>query len=68
MTNRVHMKTMQPAPRPEDGDVCIENPRGASPDLVAYNQGGFDCTSVPLRVIVRWVREHRPDLLAEDGR
>jgi hypothetical protein len=47
---------------PGDEGVYIEE-RAGEFNIVAYNQGGHDFTSVPLAVVLDWVRVHRPDLL-----
>lgn len=40
----------------EDGDT--------EPRIVAYNEGGHNCTEVFVTEVLDWVRKNRPDLLA----
>lgn len=32
--------------------------------IIAYNEGGFNCTGVDVADIIKWLRENRPGLLA----
>ena len=45
------------------GEQYILHPDGDDPEIRAYNQGGFDFTSVNLLIVIAWVKKNRPELL-----
>jgi hypothetical protein len=47
----------------DDEGVYIQGGDGPSPRILAFNQGGHDCTLVDLREVVEWVKRRRPELL-----
>lgn len=49
----------------EDG-IYIEDGKGLDPKIVAYNEGGHNLTTVPITLVLGWVRANRPDLLVPE--
>jgi hypothetical protein len=49
----------------EDG-VYVRNDNEGKPVVVAFNQGGHDCTIVLVEDVLEWVRRRRPDLLSSN--
>lgn len=45
----------------EDGTFVVRE--GERLLLVMRNQGGYDATSIDLRILVEWIRENEPSLL-----
>jgi membrane protease subunit (stomatin/prohibitin family) len=42
----------------------IENKDNHRLVIRAYNEGGYNCTTVDLIDVIEWVKKHRPDLLS----
>jgi hypothetical protein len=58
----------------DDGEGCIELvSRSDDYDgerhwyFVAYNEGGYNCTRVDVVDALNWLKEHKPELLEENG-
>jgi hypothetical protein len=51
----------------EDG-ATIGDPKGPSPALRMFNEGGYNSTEVAIVDVIAWVNENRPDLAARDAR
>ena len=65
------MRAEPPPPLFEEGEERVEHAddesgtvvtRGGK--LVMFNEGGCNDTSIDVRVLIAWLREHRPELLS----
>lgn len=49
---------------PGSTDKYSTVPQGGRLVVQALNEGGYNCTQVDLLDMIKWVRKHRPELLA----
>ena len=51
-----------------DGNLAYADYVGGRPVLIAYNEGGYNHTTVDILDLVQWIQKNRPEWLPPRGR